>query len=374
MPTSPWHHIPVFTDYLFEIKPASILDIGLGNGKLGFVARDLLDVMYAERYLRTQWQLKLDGIEIFPDYIQDHQRAIYNEIYIGNALEILDDLGSYDLIVLGDVLEHFERGDGWKLLEKCFAHCSRAVLVMVPLMYGWKQPAIYGNPNERHLASWLPGDLTPFSSKYAILFFKAGPYGIFLMPKANFELVRRVMTENGKQLGSAPDLYNIRHKLNLDAKALASLDMQELAGLFDDPTMQKQVNAPAGQSSTRLLAWLGACFSNQPVLLLETSPGFAGLALRHDRQVKITVFSNPLQIPVSGPVTGLVVATCAQEPQTAPILYNHLEKSGFRGWLYIEPIWANDQMIQWWQSIEKPKEDLTDLGTQTGSGLIYFGD
>jgi 2-polyprenyl-3-methyl-5-hydroxy-6-metoxy-1,4-benzoquinol methylase len=91
------------------VKPSSILDIGLGNGKMGFIARDFLDVMLGEKHRREDWKIKIDGIEIFSDYIQEHQRAIYNEIYLGDALEVIDALGSYDLIILGDVLEHFQK-------------------------------------------------------------------------------------------------------------------------------------------------------------------------------------------------------------------------------------------------------------------------
>jgi hypothetical protein len=48
MPTSPYGHIEAFAAFLAKSRPSSILDIGLGNGKLGFVARDLLDVIWKQ--------------------------------------------------------------------------------------------------------------------------------------------------------------------------------------------------------------------------------------------------------------------------------------------------------------------------------------
>jgi 2-polyprenyl-3-methyl-5-hydroxy-6-metoxy-1,4-benzoquinol methylase len=126
MPTSPYAHLYCYVEYLNAIRPTSILDLGLGNGKLGFIARDLLDVMLGQRYQKNCWKLQLDGIEIFPEYIQDHQRAIYNNIYIGDAFEVIDDLGTYDIVVLGDVLEHFPKDKGWRLLDKCFSHLRAA--------------------------------------------------------------------------------------------------------------------------------------------------------------------------------------------------------------------------------------------------------
>ena len=99
MPTSPYSHIIQLINYLATTRPSSILDVGLGNGKLGFIARDFLDVMIGERYRKEDWEVKIDGIEVFADYIQGHQREIYDDIYIGNAFDIIDTLGSYDMII-----------------------------------------------------------------------------------------------------------------------------------------------------------------------------------------------------------------------------------------------------------------------------------
>ncbi len=86
MPTSTFSHIPTFCLFLQKTKPESFLDIGLGNGKMGFIARDWLDVMHGRRYRKKDWKVKIDGIEIFPDYIQAHQKAIYDNIYLGHEL------------------------------------------------------------------------------------------------------------------------------------------------------------------------------------------------------------------------------------------------------------------------------------------------
>ena len=64
MPTSPFGHINSLVGYLLMINPSSLLDIGLGNGKIGFIARDALDVMLGERYKREQWRIKIDGIDM----------------------------------------------------------------------------------------------------------------------------------------------------------------------------------------------------------------------------------------------------------------------------------------------------------------------
>ena len=159
MPTSPYTHLTTIVEFLIATRPTSLLDIGLGNGKLGFIARDLLDVMLGERgkFKKKDWKTKIDGIEIFADYIQDHQKAIYDEIFIGNAFDVIDTLRTYDMIVLGDVLEHFEKNQARQFFGKCIAHSNKHLIVCIPLGEKWTQSAIYGNPYERHLSFWSFG-------------------------------------------------------------------------------------------------------------------------------------------------------------------------------------------------------------------------
>jgi hypothetical protein len=199
MPTSPYCHIGAIVNFLMRIRPSSILDVGLGNGKIGFIARDLLDVMLGERFRREEWQVKIDGIEVFPDYIQEHQRAIYDSIFIGDALQIIDDLGKYDLIVLGDVVEHFEKAAAWEFLDKCANHSTRYMMICIPLGDKWTQPDIYGNEYERHRSFWNRDEFTPFVYEEELFNFEnIGPYGAFLVKVEDYMHYR--IREKGQTL------------------------------------------------------------------------------------------------------------------------------------------------------------------------------
>jgi hypothetical protein len=186
MPTSPYAHIQTFVDYLLETRPTSILDIGLGNGKLGFVARDLLDVMLGERYRREQWQVRIDGIEVFPDYIQNHQRDIYDHIHIGDAFETIAQLGNYEMIFVGDVLEHFEKPKAWEFLDRCITHTDKHLILNLPLGPEWEQPAIYENPFEQHRSVWSWPELEPFTWKYKFFDIFPGRYSCLLIRKDDY--------------------------------------------------------------------------------------------------------------------------------------------------------------------------------------------
>ncbi len=187
MPTSTFSQIPAVIKYFETARPASILDIGVGNGKMGFMARDFLDVMLGERYKRADWQVRIDGIEVFPDYIQDHQKAVYDDIFIGDAMQVIDGLGEYEMIIIGDVLEHFEKTAAWRFLDKCAAHCSKYLLLSIPLGEKWIQPEIYGNPHEEHLSFWKPEEFEPFADQKTYLDFPGvGLYGSFLIGRGNY--------------------------------------------------------------------------------------------------------------------------------------------------------------------------------------------
>jgi hypothetical protein len=206
MPTSPYCHISAIASFLIRIKPSSILDIGLGNGKIGFIARDLLDVMFGERFRKEEWKVRIDGIEIFPDYIQDHQRAIYDSIFIGDAFDIIDNLDKYDVIVLGDVVEHFEKGRAWELLDKCANHSSNHLIICIPLGNKWTQPDIYGNEYERHRSFWSIEDFQEFiCEQHLYTFENVGSYGAFLIRTDDYMHYR--VREKGEQLFMAGRKY-----------------------------------------------------------------------------------------------------------------------------------------------------------------------
>jgi hypothetical protein len=192
MPTSTYAHINAVVTYLSEVRPASILDIGLGNGKMGYIARDLLDVMLGERYARADWQVRIDGIEAYAPYIQAHQRAIYDGIYIGDAFDVIDTLGTYEMVIIGDVLEHFDRERAWRFLDKAATHATKAILLSIPLGEKWTQGDIYGNDYERHLSFWDADEFSCFASQsQGFVFEGLGLYGSFLIRPEDYWRVRR---------------------------------------------------------------------------------------------------------------------------------------------------------------------------------------
>jgi hypothetical protein len=136
--------------------PKSVLDVGIGFGKYGVLCREYLDVWGAEKF--GERRHRIDGIEAFRDYLTPLQASVYDEIFVGDALEIIPKLErKYDLLLLIDVLEHFEFQTGKKLLELCKIQ-AKNIVVSTPLDMG-VQGAVFGNQFETHRAQWTRKDL-----------------------------------------------------------------------------------------------------------------------------------------------------------------------------------------------------------------------
>ena len=109
MGTSNWQNIPFNIEILMKIEPKRVLDVGVGFGRWGMIIREFCDVWFG-RIMEPEWRVHLEGIEAFEQNITSYHKSFYNHIHIGDAREIIYRLeSSWDLIIFGDVLEHFER-------------------------------------------------------------------------------------------------------------------------------------------------------------------------------------------------------------------------------------------------------------------------
>ena len=91
-------------DAIAALAPRSVLDVGAGMGKWGFLCRELLD-WNVGRLDRADWQVRIDGIEVFT-YESPLHDWVYDSVRRADVLDVVDDCAGYDLVILGDVLEH----------------------------------------------------------------------------------------------------------------------------------------------------------------------------------------------------------------------------------------------------------------------------
>jgi len=178
MPSSTYHTLNKAVENILKIQPKTILDIGVGFGKWGFLCREYLET-WNNRVFPDQWTCKIDGVEIFEPYTKiPHVQSLYDEIFIGNAYEIIHTLPNYDLIIAMDIVEHLNKQDGIELCEDMLFLFTKACMINVPTGDWLNNVVIADNPAEEHQAIWEKEDLEELakttSTKVELIEWKQG--------------------------------------------------------------------------------------------------------------------------------------------------------------------------------------------------------
>jgi len=177
MPVSYYQAIPYIMHQIEQETPQSILDIGVGFGKYGLLCREVLELPY-QRYHKSQWQLQIDGVEIFPGYRNPIHDYVYDRVFYGDIRELAGDLSLYDVVLLVDVLEHLTKEDGYQLIKRILTHTLKALIISTPLNV-LPQGRYLGNLYESHRSRWTAVDLTDFDYTYHIVPTEGGGAQVF---------------------------------------------------------------------------------------------------------------------------------------------------------------------------------------------------
>ena len=163
MSTSNWQNISYNIDLVKKLDPKSILDIGVGFGRWGILFREFLEV-WGDNNVSGEWKRKIDGVEIFPDYIKPYHKFFYDSIFIEDALGFIKKTKNrYDLINCGDVIEHFEKKKALELINLCLER-SDYLLINIPVGVNWEQGAVNNNEYERHRSRWSRSDFSIYNN------------------------------------------------------------------------------------------------------------------------------------------------------------------------------------------------------------------
>jgi hypothetical protein len=147
------------------VNAKSILDIGVGFGKWGLLIREYFDLRTDEKKGYEDWSIKLDGIEANAKYLTPVHGYIYDNVFVGEANDILSNNNLYyDLIIGIDVVEHFTRIEGLKFLDLC-RNRARTVFINTPNIY-YKLQKEYHNPFMLHKSGWDADDFAKLGARY----------------------------------------------------------------------------------------------------------------------------------------------------------------------------------------------------------------
>jgi predicted nicotinamide N-methyase len=136
VPTSSLDNKDWIIEKVRELRPKTVLDVGVGSGMFEEAVVPVLGKPFT-----------LEGIEIWKPYIEQYNlRSRYDVIYNVDVRE-WDNFG-YDLVVFGDVLEHMVEAEAVQVWRKAYMQAANAIIT-IPIIY-YPQGIHEGNPYEIH--------------------------------------------------------------------------------------------------------------------------------------------------------------------------------------------------------------------------------
>lgn len=150
-----------FKDWLeFFAKPQgwrTFMDIGCGAGAYGKIIREVFGK-----------EVAVDAVEIYAEYINRHGlNSIYNRVIVDDVMHAWPMFYPYELIIVGDILEHLEKEKAIKLIE-CLKSKCRFIWVALPMKvegrlwsrgYNQSEGEYQENPFEKHLHEWTYAEI-----------------------------------------------------------------------------------------------------------------------------------------------------------------------------------------------------------------------
>lgn len=160
MPVTWYDCIPAILDKVKSADPQSVLEVGSRLGKYGMLLRETIELPKAY-HERDSWRVRIDGIETCLGYQNPLHGYAYNHVYYGNVPDLVNQLSQYDVVLLVDVLEHFEKDVGLHLLKSLTKIIRKAIIVSTQEVPNVQEKDISSHV-EGHKSSWTNIDFCDF--------------------------------------------------------------------------------------------------------------------------------------------------------------------------------------------------------------------
>jgi hypothetical protein len=144
-------------DHLQIINPSTVLDVGAGAGKMGYLCREAVK------------HSRIDCIEPTESYIDTYKlNTIYNKVYNTSIQDFATKhcQNRYDLVIFGDILEHLFRSEAIDCLDFILYRTNWAMIVWPTNL---PQDDWGDNTYEIHKSNFKLNDI---ASKFDVLYYK----------------------------------------------------------------------------------------------------------------------------------------------------------------------------------------------------------
>jgi|GEM_PF-1757587 SAM-dependent methyltransferase len=170
-------------------KYTRYLDIGCGAGLYGILIRQITTPEFLRQFTTSAWwgevpEIIVDAVEVFPEYIKRYGiDKIYNNITVADIRQIYQDIKNYDVIIMGDVLEHMTKEEAIEVVNALKTKCC-FIWAALPMEFEGKRwshgylqlPEEWEeNPYGKHLHDWTVNELKEaFNPLWIVPFIQTG--------------------------------------------------------------------------------------------------------------------------------------------------------------------------------------------------------
>lgn len=170
--------IPTIIYLIQQLKPKTVLDIGKGFGKYGFLIHEYVGIDKQKQLkpglsMAAQSNVSVDAIEVDKDLLLPHLSQFYNEIFVGDVFDIYDKIGAYELVIMIDVIEHLNKEKALELL-KYFISKGTKIIIATPIDFF--EQKLYESEYENHISHWQKRDFEKIGNVECQFFNDAAVY------------------------------------------------------------------------------------------------------------------------------------------------------------------------------------------------------
>ena len=201
--------IPAILDIVRQIHPKTVLDIGKGFGKYGFLIHEYIGIDNNRKLdpslsMKAQSDVRIDAVEVDPDLMLPHLNFFYDRIFEGDVLKIYPTMPSYELILMIDIIEHIDKEEALIMLRDFI---SKKSMILVATPEKFFEQHLYESQFENHVSHWTVKD---FNKLGCLSYQKVQAGMIYLLSpqKVNYSGFGSELGKKLKRIGWA-----IRHEL-----------------------------------------------------------------------------------------------------------------------------------------------------------------
>ena len=158
-------NIPIILETIRNKDFKFIVDVGVGMGKYGLLIREQYLSAKAEKGDLSPFDdIVIDAIEDTKYFLKFRHGllfSIYNDVFINDVFESVDILEDkkYDIVLLIDTVEHWEKEKTLQLLRKINQYSN--ILISTPKRASMYTKHYYGDPRH-HITQWNESDFNEF--------------------------------------------------------------------------------------------------------------------------------------------------------------------------------------------------------------------